>query len=145
MPNVTGNPSMIPSILESCLPDTFVSNLAAEDVNSVDFHVSPQLPLGTKLDFRKGMVIASLNINNLPAHIDEIKILLQEQNIHILALNEAKIDAEFPSELLKVEGYQLDRYDRNRNGGGVALYIRDSLEVDIRQDLPVSSLELKMC
>ena len=88
-------------------------------------------------------VIASLNINSLPAHIDEIKILLQEQNIHILALNETKIDADFPSELLKVEGYQFDRYDRNRNGGGVAFYIRDSLEVDIREDLPVSSLELR--
>ena len=42
-----------------------------------------------------------------------------------------------------MEGYQFDRYDRNRNGGGVAFYIRDSLEVDIREDLPVSSLELR--
>ena len=88
-------------------------------------------------------VIASLNSNSLPAHIDEIKILLQEQNIHILALNETKIYAEYHSELLAVEGYQFDRYDRNRNGGGVAFYIRDYLEVDIREDLPVSSLELR--
>ena len=84
-----------------------------------------------------------MNINSLPSHIDEIKILLQEQNIHILALNETKIDADFPSELLNVKGYQFDRYVRNRNGGGVALHIRDSLEVDIREDLPVSSLELR--
>ena len=150
MPNETVNPSLIPSILESSLPDPFVSNqgidvsTVAEDVISVDVHLSPPLPLGTKLGFREGMVIASLNINSLPAHIDEIKILLQEQNIHILALNETKIDADFPSELLKVEGCQFDRYDRNRNGGGVAFYIRDSLEVDICEDLPVSSLELRV-
>ena len=74
MPNETRNPSMIPSILESSLPDPFVSNLAAEDVNLVDGHLSPPLPLGTKLGFRKGMVIASLNINSLAAHIDEINI-----------------------------------------------------------------------
>ena len=90
----------------------------AEDINLVDVHLSPPPPLGTKLGFRKGMVIASLNINSLPAHIDEMKILLREQNIHILALNETNIDADFPSEVLKVEGYQFDRYDRNRNGGG---------------------------
>ena len=136
MPSETGNPSLIPSILENSLPDHVVSNLdvdvstvpwvpdspkkeisflgesgtqgistVAEDVNSVNVHLRPPPPLGTKLGFRKGMVIASLNINSLPAHIDEIKILLQEQNIHILALNETKIDADFPSELLKVKGY----------------------------------------
>ena len=149
MPSETGNPSLIPSILETCLPDPVVSNLdvdvstVAEDVNSVNVHLRLPPPLGTKLGFRKGMVIASLNINSLPAHIDEIKILLQEQNIHILALNETKIDADFLSEPLKVKGYQFDRYDRKRNGGGVAFYIRESLEVDIREDLPVSSLELR--
>ena len=149
MPNETGNPSLVPSILETSLPDPFVSNLGedvstvTEAVDSVDVPSRPSIPLRTKLGFRKGMVIASLNINSLPAHIDEIKILLQEQNIHILALNETKINADFPSELLKVEGYQFDRYDRNRNGGGVAFYIRDSLEVVIREDLPVSSLELR--
>ena len=149
MPSETGNPSLIPSILETSFPDPVLSNLdvdvstVAEDVNSVNVHLRPPPPLGTKLGFRKGMVIASLNINSLPANIDEIKILLQEQNIHILALNETKIDADFPSELLKVKGYQFDRYDRNRNGDGVAFYIRDSLEVDIREYLPVSSLELR--
>ena len=149
MPSGTGNPSLIPSILETRLPDPVVSNLdvdvstVAEDVNSVNVHLRPPPPLGTKFGFRKGMVIASLNINSLPAHTDEIKVLLQEQNIHILALNETKIDADFPSEQLKVQGYQFDKYDRNRDGGGVAFYIRDSLEVDIREDLPVSSLELR--
>ena len=86
MPSETGNPSLIPSILETRLPDPVVSNLdvdvstVAEVVNSVNVHLRPPPPLGTK-GFRKGMVIASLNINSLPAHIDEIKILLQEQNI----------------------------------------------------------------
>ena len=51
------------------------------------------------------MVIASLNVNSLPAHIDEIRLLLHEKNIHILALNETKIDSDYPSDLLKIEGY----------------------------------------
>ena len=37
---------------------------------------------------RKGMVIASLNANSLLLHIDEIRKLVKELGIHILALNE---------------------------------------------------------
>ena len=91
MSNETGNPSLTPAILETSFPNPLVSNrdvdvsIVAEDVNSVDVHLNPPLPLGTKLGFRKGMVIASWNINCLPAHTDEIKILLQEQKLHILA------------------------------------------------------------
>ena len=100
-------------------------------------------PVGTKLGFRKGMVIASLNVNSLPAHIDEIRLLLHKKNIHILALNEAKIDSDYASELPKIEGYRFDRLDHNRRGGGIGFYIRDSFEVDVWEDIPVSTLELR--
>ena len=89
------------------------------------------------------MVIASLNVNSLPAHIDEIRLLLHEKNIHILALNETKIDSDYASELLKIEGYQFDRLDRDRRGGDIGFYIRDTFEVDVREDIPASSLELR--
>ena len=49
-------------------------------------------PPGVKLGFRKGMVIASLNVNSLSAHKDEVDTLLKDQGIHILALNETKVD-----------------------------------------------------
>ena len=61
------------------------------------------------------MIIASINFNSLPRHLDEIKLLLKEQGIHILALNEAKIDRNVSSDFLEVEGYKLIRLDRNRN------------------------------
>ena len=85
MSNETGNPSLIPAILETSLPDPLVSNrdidvsIVAEDVNSVDVHLNPPLPLGTKLGFRKGMLAASLNINSLPAHIDEKKFFFENK------------------------------------------------------------------
>ena len=37
-----------------------------------------------KLGFRKGMVIASLNVNSLPVHKDEVEILFKDQGIFIL-------------------------------------------------------------
>ena len=43
---------------------------------------------------------------------------------------------------ISVPGYDLVRKDRHRNGGGVVLYIRDSINFNIRYDLMIDSLEL---
>ena len=94
-----------------------------------------------KLGFRKGMVIASLNVNSLPAHKDEVETLLKDQGIHILALNETKVHDNIPSDLLQIDGYRFARHDRNRDGGGVGFYISNTIVADVREDLPYFSLE----
>ena len=57
------------------------------------------------LGFKKSMAYASLNINGLRSHHDEIKFLLSDQGIHILALNETEFDASIPKELTEISGY----------------------------------------
>ena len=96
------------------------------------------LVLGSK----KGMAIASLNINGLRSHHDEIKMLLNDKGIHVLALNETKLDASVPKELTEISGFQEKRLDRTCNGGGVALYVRDSIKMTQRDDVPSEGLEL---
>ena len=49
------------------------------------------------------MVIASLNVNSLLSHHDEIVSLIKEQGIHFLALNETKIDKSFIDNKIKVK------------------------------------------
>ena len=78
------------------------------------------------LGFQRGMAIASLNINGLRYHHDEIKFLLNDKRIHILALNETKLDGSIPKELTEISGYQQLRLDRTCNGGGVSLYVSDT-------------------
>ena len=51
------------------------------------------------LVFKKGMSIASLTINGLRCHFEEIQLLLEDFDIHILALNETKVDPEHPKGL----------------------------------------------
>ena len=41
-------------------------------------------------------------------------------------MNETKLDIEITNNLLEIEGYTLHREDRNRNGGGVAVYVCNS-------------------
>ena len=44
----------------------------------------------------KGLKIASLNVNSLLKHIDEIRVLLEKYTFDILAINESKIDNSIP-------------------------------------------------
>ena len=68
---------------------------------------------------------------------------MKDQGIHILALNESKIDDNYPSDLLQIDGYRFVRYDGNRDGGGVGFYVSNTVVADVRDDLPSFSLEVR--
>ena len=95
-----------------------------------------------KLGAKKGVVIASINVNSLFLHLDEIKCLVKVKDVHILALNETKLDKDISDRVLEIEGYSFERLDRNRNGGGVAIYCRNTFECSKRDDIPISILEM---
>ena len=98
---------------------------------------------GLGLGHKKDTVIASFNVNSPLLHIDEIRTLVMDVGIHILAINETKLDENIHDDIVSIEGYTIRRCDRNRHGGGVAIYIRDSIydKCKLRNDIPVSSLE----
>ena len=60
---------------------------------------------------------------------------MEVKTIDILGLNETKLHKTIPDSQVDIEGYDILHRDRNRNGGGVALYIRQSLNYINRQDL----------
>ena len=90
----------------------------------------------------KGLRVANLNVNSLIKHIDEIRITLANSPFDILAINESKIDDLIPDSEIYIFGYNIIRKDRNRNGGGVALYIRDTISLSERNDLIPDRLEM---
>ena len=94
------------------------------------------------LDIKKGILIASLNINGLRCHFEEIQLLLEDLGIHVMALNETKLDPEYPRELTSIPGYEHEQRERTCRGGGVSVYIRDSVRYTRRCDLPENNLEL---
>ena len=69
-------------------------------------------------------------------------VLHKEQGIPILPLNETKIDNNISHQALAIKGYRFVRLDRNRHGGGVAVYCCDTLEFRKRDDIPTSTLEM---
>ena len=88
------------------------------------------------------MIIASLNVNSLRRNFDEIQNILSNLGIHVLALNETKLDDNHLKELTGILGYQQVRFDRTRNGGGVSIYIRESIKSRTRSDVPKNDIEL---
>ena len=66
--------------------------------------------------------------------------MIRENKVDIFAVNETKLDSTVDDRHIYIEGYNLKRRDRNRQGGGVAIYIRDTINYEFRTDLTVDSL-----
>ncbi len=84
----------------------------------------------------------ALNINSLLKHMDELRILISNSTIVILAINESKIDDSVFDNEINIIGYNMIRNDRNRSGGGVVLYIRHTISFSERKDLVPEPLEM---
>ena len=60
---------------------------------------------------------------------------MSKQQIDILAINETKLDSNIPMGLISLEGYNWVSMNRNRFGGGVGFYIRNTIDFRTRPDL----------
>ena len=90
----------------------------------------------------KGLKIANLNVNSLMKHLDEIRLILSNKALDILAINESKIDNQISNDEIHIHGFNIIRKDRNRFGGGVVLYIRDTISFSDRKDIIPDGLEM---
>ena len=73
------------------------------------------------------VTIGNLNINSLPNKFDHLKETVLKY-VDILVLTETKLDDSFPKVQFLLDGLSEPfRYDRNRNGGGIMIYIRDNI------------------
>ena len=77
----------------------------------------------------RGFKIAALNIASLLGHVEELRTYVALKSVDIVAVNETRLDDSVSSSEMSIPGYCLERNDRNRHGGGVALYmyIRDTI------------------
>ena len=91
--------------------------------------------------FKKGISFVCINARSLLPKMMEVKRMLDSSSASILAISETWLDANVRDEEVAVQGYSILRRDRNRHGGGVLLYIRDSLAFNRRQDLELEGIE----
>ena len=91
---------------------------------------------------KNGIKIAHWNIRTLLPNLDEISHVLHSKQIHILCLNETRLSSLISDSEIAISGYSLVRNDRNRHGGGVAIYISNNIHFNVRDDLNVTSKEV---
>ena len=77
--------------------------------------------------YKKVLHFLHININGLLPKIDELKCIANKTKAAIIGITESKLDHTVPDLEVNLPGYDILRCDRNRNGGGVACYIRKDL------------------
>ena len=76
---------------------------------------------------KNGLHFLHINMNSLLPKTDELKCIANKANAAIIRITESKLDHNEPDLEVNLPGYDILRYYRNRNGGGVACYIRKDL------------------
>ena len=76
---------------------------------------------------KKGLHFLHINLSILLPKIDELKCSANKTKAAIIRITESKLDHTVPDLKVNLPGYDILWCDRNRNGGGVACYIRKYL------------------
>ena len=82
------------------------------------------------------------NIESVLGHTDQLRILLEQEKPHIMCMNETKLGLSINDSLVNVDNYQIICNDRDTQGGGVAVYVLESISFKIRSDLMRDNLEV---
>ena len=61
--------------------------------------------------------------------------------IDLIAFNETQLDPNITDNMISLDGYDVIRKDRSRNGKGVCIYLRSFINYKIRKDLVLPELE----
>ncbi|XP_032237174.1 uncharacterized protein LOC116618025 [Nematostella vectensis] len=85
--------------------------------------------------------MAFLNIVSIPKYIDEIRTSKLMNSFDILGFSETRLDDTYTDDELKIHGYDIFRKDRNRDGGGVCVYIRSSINCVNRKEIVPEDVE----
>ena len=80
----------------------------------------------------RGLNFCHLNVNSLLSKIDELRDITNYIKPAILGITESKLDSSVANAEVNINGYSITRNDRNRNGGGVACYIRNDLCFNVK-------------
>lgn len=90
----------------------------------------------------KGLILAHINKCSLRNKIQDLSLFLHVNKIDILMISESHLDHFKDNSEVDIGGFSIYRKDRNRFGGGVAIYVRDHFTVKLRYDLMCDDVEV---
>ena len=110
-----------------------------EDVSNVSHSDAQQVLKDTRKSNLDKLVFGQLNVNSLRNKFDMLSEL-KKGFVDVFMLSEAKLDDSLPEGQFFIDGCHIPfRYDRNGNGGGIFLYVREDIPAKIIHcDFPTS-------
>ena len=80
--------------------------------------------------------ILYFNARSIVPRLDELKAIVESEQPLVVCIVETWLSADISNEEISILGYQLLRADRNRQGGGVLMYLAESLSSAILLSAP---------
>lgn len=90
---------------------------------------------------QRGLHFVHLNTRSLIPKLSELRLIAFKTKAAVIALTETWLDSSVSDSEISIEGYSVYRHDRDRHGGGVCLYVSNSIAVNYRPDLIDARLE----
>lgn len=88
--------------------------------------------------------MACLNITSLQESVDELRVLLQNNSLDLLAINETRLKETIADNEISISGSDIIRRVRSlngQNGGGVCFYACSNIYHVVHEDLVSDQLE----
>ena len=84
----------------------------------------------------RGLHFIHLNIKSLLPKIEKLRYIARSANADVIGICESKLDASVLDPEKSTDNYKILRCDRNRQGGGVACYVRNDLSYNTLSVFP---------
>ena len=106
-----------------------VANQISNKAKNTNYNLDIEELINLRKLYTNNLIIGYLNINSLRNRITELRKVCRKAPIVLLSIDETKLDASFPDAQFHIEGYQHPpfRRDRDKNGGGKMIFIREGL------------------
>ena len=118
--------------------------VVTEQVSESENTAYPKLKSLSELLLSKGLKVCHQNIRSLVPKTDQVRAFLEShKGISILGVTESHLSNNVSDTEITIDGYKLYRKDRqsNHRGGGVLVYLADSISALRREDLEKPELE----
>ena len=101
-------------------------NQCGGNENSTD-NVTPKSRVSSPFSKLKVFKIRHINIASLVKHHHELLVYKQSSSLDVSTFNETGLDKSVSDCKVEIPGYDIVGPDRNRNGAGVSLFIRENV------------------
>ena len=108
-----------------CADDQFCNELDGESGNKPNYCKMPR-----SVD-SKNFKISCLNVRSLYPKVEEIRKFVKTYNFDIFIANETWLDESFSDRDVEIPNYDVIRRDRNRQGGGVCIYVKSDMKYNV--------------